>query len=110
LLPEFLWIDSLVQEYGEPAAAGVFNDFLAAADPFNGHPKEILDGTIGAFRFIPEQRLGEFMKALEARIDTAVARPLGYLFSFYPNCPMAWMTSAQIQLATSQSTPTGISI
>ena len=50
VLPEFLWIDSLVQEYGQTGAVREFNDFLSAADPFNSHGKEILDGTVGAFR------------------------------------------------------------
>src|SRR5438132_11643396 len=54
LLPEFLWIDSLVQEYGQAAAASVFNDFLQTLDPLNPDSKHILDGTIAAFGRISE--------------------------------------------------------
>jgi len=51
LLPEFLWIDALVHEYGQHEANVTLNDFLSAADRFNSHHTEILDGTMGAFRF-----------------------------------------------------------
>jgi hypothetical protein len=91
LLPEFLWIDALVQEYGQPAAAQMFNDFLSVADRFNSHPKEILDGTIGAFRFIVEGSRQAFVEELAAKIDAAVVRPFGHVLSLYSECPMTWM-------------------
>ena len=91
LLPEFLWIDALVQEYDQPAAVQIFNDFLAAADRFNSHPTEILDGTIGTFRFISEERRHAFVEEVGAKIDFAVVRPLGYVLSLYSDCPMTWM-------------------
>src|ERR1017187_9780951 len=69
LLPEFLWIDSLVQEYGDSDAAKIFNDFLSATDRFNPHPKAILDGTIGGFRFIPQELRQAFCEELRGKID-----------------------------------------
>jgi hypothetical protein len=91
LLPEFLWIDSLVQEYGRPAAVQMFNDFLRAADRFNSHPKEILDGTVGAFRFIAASRRQSFVEELAGKLELAVERPFGHVLSLYPDCPMKWM-------------------
>ena len=91
LLPEFLWIDALVHEYGQPTAVQVFNDFLSAADRFNSHPKEILDGTIGAFRFIAKERRQAFVEELAAKMDAAVVRPFRHVLSLYPECPMTWM-------------------
>ena len=79
LLPEFLWIDGLVQEYGRPTAVRIFNDFLSAADRFNTHPKEILDGTIGAFRYIAEAGRQAFVEELAAKIDASVARPFKHV-------------------------------
>ena len=92
LLPEFLWIDSLVQEYGQSSAARMFNDFLSVADPFNSHPKAILDGTIGAFQFIAQERREAFVQAFPEKIDAAVVRPFRHILFLYPECPMTWMT------------------
>jgi hypothetical protein len=91
LLPEFLWIDALVQEYGQTVAVRVFRDFLTAADAFNSHPKSILDGTVGAFRFVKEDRRKAFVGELATQIVAAVQRPFGDVLSLYPTCPMAWM-------------------
>jgi hypothetical protein len=97
LLPEFLWIDALVQTYGQLRAARVFNDFLSAADQFNCHPKEILDGTIGAFRYISEERRPEFVKNSSSEIKAAVVIPLRHVVSLYPECPMTWMAEGLAQ-------------
>ncbi len=91
LLPEFLWIDALICHYGQSAAVQIFNDFLSAADRFNSHPKEILDGTVGAFRFVAEERRQAFVEALVAKIEVAVVQPFGHVLSLYPECPMTWM-------------------
>jgi len=93
LLPEFLWIDSLVQKYSEAAAVRVFGDFLSAADQFNAHPKNILDGTVSAFRFIDQNRRRTLLEKLEDPIAVAVLRPFGHVLSGYPQCPMAWMAT-----------------
>jgi hypothetical protein len=87
LLPEFLWIDALVQEYGQPSAARLLNDFLSAADPFNSHPKEILDGTISAFRFIVEERRQAFVKELAGKIELSVVRPFQHVLRLVPRVP-----------------------
>src|ERR1017187_672707 len=91
LLPEFLWIDALVHEYGQPTASQILNDFLTDADRFNSHPKEILDGTIGSFRFIAEGQRQTFVEELSVKINRAVAGPLRHVLSLYPECPMKWM-------------------
>jgi hypothetical protein len=95
LLPEFLWIDALIYEYGKPTANRILNDFLTRADRFNSHPKEILDGTIGTFRFITEGQRRAFVEELAAMIHSAVAIPLRHVFHLYPDCPMRWMAPNQ---------------
>jgi hypothetical protein len=95
LLPEFLWIDALVLEYGKPGANRILNDFLTDADRFNSHSKQILDGTIGAFRLIAEDQRHAFAQELAAKITVAVARPLRHVLTLYPDCPMRWMALEQ---------------
>ena len=91
LLPEFLWIDSLVQAYGERPSNRIFNDFLSAADRFNGHEIEILDGTVSAFRFVPADRRETFRTELQGTISNTVLKPFGSILGLYPECPMAWL-------------------
>ena len=95
LLPQFLWIDSLVYRYGEPAASSIFGDFLSAADQFNTSDKNILDGSIGAFQLIPEDRRSGFVEALRDKISFAIAEPFGNVLSLYPECPMYWMIAGE---------------
>jgi hypothetical protein len=93
MLPEFLWIDALVQTYREADAVRVFADFLSAADRFNTHPRDILDGTVSAFRLIEEDKRQPLIEELQDPIATAVLRPFGHILKLYPHCPMAWMTT-----------------
>jgi hypothetical protein len=106
LLPEFMWIDALVQMYGRTDSSRIFNDFLSAADPFNSHPREILDGTVGAFRYIPEERRQDFVSDHVEKIDRAVIRPFGNVLSLYAECPMKWM--AREMAATQPPSTSGV--
>jgi hypothetical protein len=94
-LSEFLWIDALVQTHGEPGAVNVFSTFLSAADQFNPHPVEILDGTISAFRLISEGNRQTFLQELAGLLADAVLKPFGSVLKLYPQCPMAWMGIGQ---------------
>lgn len=91
LLPEFLWIDALMQEYPQDAAVRTFNDFLSRADRFNSDPQHILDGTVSAFGLIPKARREDFILGLRSELNLVVDKPLGHLLSIYPDCPMRWM-------------------
>jgi hypothetical protein len=91
LLPEFLWIDSLVHTYGEAGAAHLFGAFISAADHFNLNASEILDGTISSFRLIGADGRDRFLEELPELITDAVRMPFGSVLSIYPECPMAWM-------------------
>ena len=93
LLPEFLWIDGLVQEYSPGAAPKVFNEFLSKADRFNPDSRHILDGTVSAFRLIPVERREAFTAELQADLNLAVLGPLGHVLGLYSDCPMRWMAS-----------------
>jgi hypothetical protein len=96
ILPEFLWIDSLVQQYGESAAWTLFGDFLSSADRFNANPNEILDGTVSAFLLIPADRRQEFREKLGMSIRVAIIEPFGAVLNLYPECPMAWLLTEQV--------------
>jgi hypothetical protein len=94
-LPEFLWIDSLVNTFGEPFAVTAFGKFLAAADRFNPHPQHILDGTVSAFRLIPLDQRGAFLAELSDPVRHAVQVPFGAILKLYPESPMSWMADKE---------------
>lgn len=92
-LPEFLWIDSLVQAHGEWGAIQVFNEFLSAADRFNTREAEILDGTVSAFKLIPEAERRECLAQLGKEVRIATLGPLENVLSLYRDCPMSWLVT-----------------
>lgn len=93
LLPEFLWIDSLTQEYGERAALSVFGEFLSAIDPLVSDSCEVVDGTVSAFGFVPRELRKEFLQTYGGKIEWAVRKPFGAVVGLYPECPMRWLLS-----------------
>jgi hypothetical protein len=93
LLPEFLWIDALVNQYGESGAASIFNDFLKSMDPLVPLEARVLDGTVTSFRAVPEDLRQSFIEAHRGKIEWAVERPLGDVIALYPRCPMGWLIS-----------------
>jgi len=92
-LPEFLWIDSLVSFYGDAMAVQVFSNFLSAADRFNKHTEEILDGTVSSFRLIPEDQRLAFREQLAPEIKRAIEHPFGVALNLSSECPMAWLSN-----------------
>ena len=91
LLPEFFGIDSLVQTYGESGAASIFKAFISAADEYNLHATEILDGTISSFNLIGADGRQSLRAGLTKLVREAVVVPFGTVLSLYQDCPMAWM-------------------
>src|SRR5258708_33877402 len=70
--PEFLWIEALVVNYGQPGAVKIFNYFLSSAESFNSDQRMILDGPNGAFSLIAEDRREYFLKKLAGEMYTAI--------------------------------------
>lgn len=91
LLPEFLWIDSLFQEFGEAAGVSMFNDFLSAIDTLVPDGPDVADGTISSFDFVPEHLRSGLVAAQKGKIESAVRRPFGVILQCYPGCPMSWL-------------------
>jgi hypothetical protein len=94
LLPEFLWLDSLVQYHGSAAALSVLNDFLSAMDPL-APAESVLDGTISSFLLVPGDLRQRFVTTYAGKIEWAVRKPFGEFLTAYPECPMRWLVGAE---------------
>ena len=90
-LPEFLWIDSLLQAYGQTAGANLLNDFLGVLDKFYEDPKFILNGLVTSFGDVPQQFRSEILVKHASDIEWAVKKPFAHVLTLYKNCPMRWL-------------------
>lgn len=93
MLPDFLWIDSLVVFYGEMAASNYFNRVLDVLDNYY-RAEPILTGMISDFNLIDDKIRKEVLTTNKFLIEDAVIKPFGDIIRLYPECPMAWMLEA----------------
>jgi hypothetical protein len=91
LLPEFLWIDALMQTFGRREAVRIFNSFLSVLDGFYPKGPHILTGTVGDFGNIPEEHRIVVNKKYKRQIEEAVEGPFWHVLSLYIRCPMRWL-------------------
>lgn len=90
MLPDFLWIDSLVAYYGEISAPMYYNLLLNLLDKYNeGEP--ILTGMISEFALIAEKDREEILSKNKFLLEDAVINPFSDIIRLYTECPMKWL-------------------
>ncbi len=88
LLPDMLWIGSLVEE-GWPDR-GAHHAALSKLDQFvDSEHGPCLDGRLSSFTLVPEEHRAE-ARHLIAEAD-ALDEGLAHGLSLYPECPVAWL-------------------
>ena len=97
LLPEFLWIDSLVNFYGEAAGAAMFRDFMTAADNYHCDTDRFLDGTMSAFALIAGERRQQFLSDCSLLVRLAVDEPFGEILALLTSSDMAWLGTRTLE-------------
>lgn len=90
MLPDFLWIDSLVVFYGDIVASEYYNRLLDVLDEFH-KIDPILTGTISDFGLIKIEDRPEILKANKYLIEDTILNPFGNIIRLYPKCPMFWL-------------------
>ncbi len=90
MLPDFLWIDSLIAFYGEMGAPIYYNHLLDVLDKYHsGEP--ILTGMISEFSLIPEKDREEIISKNKFLIEDTIINPFSHIIRLYPECPMSWL-------------------
>ncbi len=90
MLPDFLWIDSLVVFYGDIEASEYYNRMLNVLDEYH-KAEPILTGTISDFGLIKPEDRPKILKANKFLIEDAVIHPFANIIRLYPECPMSWL-------------------
>ena len=92
LLPEYLWITSLVIEYPQAPWEALYKAFMDAIDPF--FPTDNMPlGLITDFGLVPESRREEFCSTHKDLVFEAFHKPFGRIIAFYPESPAYWLAN-----------------
>jgi hypothetical protein len=93
LLPEFLWIESLVRMYGKLQANHYYTMLLDALDEYEQlDDSEILTGTVSSFNNFSLKTKRAFVNEHTYEIRKCVDIPFGEFLQLYPKSPMRWLT------------------
>ncbi len=95
MLPEFIWIDSLVSYYGELEASIYYNKVLDMLDEYNLDKDKILLGTVSSFNQIDPKSRKLITDKNKFLIEDALVKPFGAIINLYPDIPMKWLIKGQ---------------
>ncbi len=98
LLPEHLWLASLVDTFGPERAHQPFHDLMDAIDEvWTDHVPAY--GFLTDFALVPDSARADFKETNRGLIRAAFHEPIGRLLGFYPEGPAYWLVdkSAQIE-------------
>jgi hypothetical protein len=101
LLPEHLWLASLVDKFGLGRAAELYNAFMDAVDAHWSHDFVAL-GLISDFGFVPSAERAPFLGKNCEMVDECFHGPIGRVMSLYPDGPAAWLVRRDV-LASEES-------
>lgn len=94
MVPEYLWLDALLDAYPLLKASKVTYTVLDVLDTFVPQDNErFLDGTISTFDLVPLEAREQAVDALQAEglYDSAFPLPLRHGLSLYSACPAGWL-------------------
>jgi len=96
LLPDMLWIDSILDNRTLGQAAGLFHSALDVLDEFvPTDSSSVLTGLISSFQLVPADKHPEAINALRSAklYEHILPEGLKHGLSLYSQCPMLWMLS-----------------
>ncbi len=95
LLPEYLWIDSLINRYPQNLAIELYNSFLDIADSFRKIDPDSKDlpllGHISQFMEISTKDRKPLLAAMNVIYKQVMLPDFINALSLYPNNPMDWL-------------------
>jgi len=90
VLPEYLWIAALADDFGLDRFHLAYNEFMDALDTHWSHKFAAL-GLISDFGLVPESERTTFIERNRALVDQFFNRPIGRILSLYPAGPANWL-------------------
>ncbi len=94
VLPQFLWLASLIDFYGEERFPGIAHRFLDLVDALGTLGSEPVSGLVESFSFAPEAQRESFVENNREAVEVAVIEPFVAALQLYGDCPMRWLLAA----------------
>lgn len=91
LLPQLLWLESVVDRYGEKKLPGLVHRFLDLMDALGTTGSDPVSGMVESFLFVPEAKRAAFVHDHRDAVQAMVIEPFGPALLLYGDCPMKWL-------------------
>jgi hypothetical protein len=91
VLPQLLWLESLLDLYGEEKLPGVAHPFLDLVDALGTTRSDPVSGLVASFEFVPEPKRQSFVDSNRKAVEISVIEPFGAALRLYDDCPMHWL-------------------
>lgn len=91
VLPQFLWLASLRDKYGEQKFPIIAHRFLDLVEQLWTGGPEPVSGLVESFSFVPESKRERFVDQHREAVRLAVIEPFSAALRLYPDCPMRWV-------------------
>ena len=91
LLPQLLWLESVLDFYGEDKFAGAVHGFLDLVDGVGTTGSDPVSGLVESFLFVPEDRRADFVQSHRDAVEAMVIKPFAPVLMLHPECPMQWL-------------------
>ena len=98
LIPEFLWLDSVIARYDAGTGANILHTTLNLIDrSVPSESQSIATGLVSSFELVPTEHRLQTKQLLQrtGNFDRAFSRQFLSMIANYPACPMAWVLSGE---------------
>jgi hypothetical protein len=90
LLPQLLWLESILDRYGAKRFPGLVRRFLDLVDALGTTGSDPVSGMVESFLFVPEVKRAAFVHDHRDAVQAMVVDPFGPSLLLYTACPMNW--------------------
>lgn len=91
LLPQLLWLESILDHCGEKEFPGLVHRFLDLVDALGTSAADPVSGMVESFQFIPEAKRAAFVQEHRDAVEAMVVVPFGSALVLHAACPMNWL-------------------
>jgi len=91
LLPQLLWLESVLDHYGEERFPGLVHRFLDLLDVVGTIGSDPVSGMVESFLFVPETKRAAFVHENRDAVEAMVIDPFGPALVLHSACPMNWL-------------------
>jgi hypothetical protein len=91
LLPQLLWLESILDSCGEDKFPGAVHRFLDLVEGVGTTGSDPVSGLVESFSFVPEDRRAGFVHDNQDAVEAMVIEPFAPVLMLHAECPMQWL-------------------